>query len=173
MLHGIHDPIIEQRTIEETKMRAIRNLIDKIVNREFVPMDLLHPGDVTAGRVTVCDDEEGDPIVIDEISLRAVLHRMDPVDLDKVDSTTIRVSAWYMASAIDDRYQPIHVAIPNRIAAAPMRDRKELRRLRDAGYSVAARGSHATMLLNVPESVAGWTGIRCRKHDAALHRAFG
>lgn len=154
-------------------MRAIRNLIEKLIHREFVPMDLLHPGDVTAGSVTVCNDVDGDPIVIDEISIRAVLHRMDPVDLEKIDATTIRVTAWYMACAVDDRYRPIHVAIPNRIAAAPMRDRRGLRRLRDAAYSVAARGSHATMLLTVPESVAGWTGIRCRKHDAALHRAFG
>jgi len=154
-------------------MRAIRNLIDKLINRELVPQDLLHPNDVVRGSVAVCSDDEGAPIVIDEISIRAVLHRMKTVDVEKVDETTIRVSAWYMACAIEDRCDPIHVAIPNRIAAAPMRDRRGLRRLRNVGYAVAARGSGATMTLNVPETVAGWTGIRRRKHDAEIHRAFG
>jgi hypothetical protein len=154
-------------------MGIVRRLLDKIADRELVLMDLVHPGDVTRGSVRVCSDDEGDAIVIDEISMRAVLHRMDALEAEKVDDTTIRVDAWRMACAIDDRYRPIHESIPNTIAAAPKRDSRGLRRLRDVGYSTAARGTRATVTLNVPESVAGWIGIRNRKAGLEIDRAWG
>lgn len=149
-------------------MRAIRNVFERIVGGEFVLGDILHPLDVVRGPVAVCDDQDGRPIVIDEISIRAALTRMDPLATEKVDATTISVSAWGMAEAIDDRYRPIHQPIPNRIAGAPLRDRKGLRRLRDRGYASAAHASSAAVTLNVPESVAGWIGIRHRKAAASL-----
>lgn len=154
-------------------MRRIRDVIDAIVSRRSVLQDILHPCDVVAGAATVCDDAKGAPIVLDEISIRAILTRMDTIYVERVDAGTVRVSAWYMACAIDDRDDPIHRAIPDRIAGAPLRDRRALRRLRDLACSVASRGSQATMTLVVPESVAGWTGIRRRRHERAMHLAWG
>lgn len=155
-------------------MRRIRDVIDAIIrHRQSVLQDILHPFDLVAGSVAVCEDANGRTIFLDEISIRAILTRIDPLELEKTETNAIRVCAWCMACAIDDRDDPIHRAIPNRIAGAPRRDRRALRRLRDLAHSVAWRGSDATMTLIVPDDVAGWTAIRRRKHERALDMAWG
>lgn len=154
-------------------MKAIRNILTKISWGTFKPVDLVFPNDVVRGDVHLCDDDAGRVIVMDEISVRAMLHRVGPLCAVKVDQTTISVDAWAMAEAIDQRYEPIHQPIPNKIAAAPLRDRLALRRLRNKGYALAGRCCDARAILTVPSSVAGWIDIRHNKALASLNQMVG
>jgi hypothetical protein len=154
-------------------MKALRNIITKITWGTLTPMDLIFPGDTTCGSVHLCDDSAGRPITLDEVSIRAMLHRVGPLCADKTGPTTITVDAWSLVEAIEHRSQPIHQPIPNKIAAAPLRDRFALKHLRNEGYVLASRCCDAKMTLNVPEGVASWIGIRHRKALTSLEAMCG
>ena len=144
-------------------MLALKTLAGKILAGHVSFAELGRPFDLILNRITACSDQMNRPLALTEASLRAVLFRIDPNEAQQVDKSTIRVSAWAIAHAIDSKSDPVYEPIPNRILGARRWDRRALRRLRDRCLYEVACGTRATILLNVPETVAGWIGIRFRK----------
>lgn len=124
---------------------------------------VIHFKDVTNGAVHVLDDHNGKAVIIDQVTIRAILNRIDALACESLDDTTVRVPAWDLVTAIEDRFQPLHSAIPNRCAGAPRRDKAMIDRLRRHALELAATGAKSTVSLSVPSAISGWIRLRARR----------
>jgi hypothetical protein len=121
-------------------------------------------------RHRVATDDAGRDLRLTEISIRAVLDRIDPLCTIAGDGH-VQAPAEAVADAIADRANPVHRRRANRIAAAPLSDWLALRRLRRVARTQAiAEG--ATLDLVVPAPIDGWIRLRYERADrlmAELH----
>ena len=128
---------------------------------------VVHRGDILAGSCTVCEDLDGRPVVLDEMSVRNILVRIDPL-CTLAEDAHVRVSARDVAAAIKSRSAPLHRRLPNVIAGAPRRDRAALARLHRLAALHAAASEDASLDLHVPRVVAAWIAIRYRVAERLL-----
>lgn len=128
---------------------------------------LRYPRDVLAGSHCIGTDLQGRAIVLDEMSIRNVLLRVDPL-CATAHGDHVRVPAAEVIDAIADRSRPIHRGLPNQLAGAPRRERAALRRLRELAETRLQAGPGADLLIPVPPSVAGWIRLRHAHADRLI-----
>ena len=128
-----------------------------------------YPRDVLAGSHAIGLDLRGRPLVLDEMSIRNVLVRVDPL-CATAHGDHVRVPVAEVVEAIADRIRPIHRGLPNRLAGAPRRDRAALRRLRELAEARRQAGPGAHLLIPVPTAVAGWIRLRHRHAERLIEK---
>ncbi len=123
--------------------------------------------DFVLGSHVVWCGMDGERISLDEMTLRNILIRIDPL-LTYAEERTIEVPAREIAAAIGSATHPIHRRWPNRIAAAPRRDRAAIKRLRRIAEREAGQSDDRMMHLLAPPNVLAWTKIRYTKADREI-----